>query len=287
MKIFILLLVLSLLPVFQVWAQGDGCVRARKIYRRGVQTRDYGEKAQLYASAVRACPGYAAAHNNLADAFERLGRLQRAEKHYRIASKLKPVLAVSHFGLGDVLRKRRKFKEAITAYQKGLKLMPIDDLARKGLAQARASLPAGHPMQLISAGEISRQFSRIKQMGVGGTRRGGISFQNILFATGSAEILPGSRPQLDEIAKAITPLTRERGMRFRVVGHTDSTGSLHFNMKLSSLRAKSVIRYLTKRQGVSGAHLRSMGKGPNQPLVSNSTENGRRINRRVEVVIDE
>ncbi|MEE9256695.1 MAG: OmpA family protein [bacterium] len=283
-------LAVLLIAASSVRAQTMGCVQAKEIYRQGVRSRDYRQKAELYREALRKCPSYAEAHNNLADALERLGRLEEAEAQYREAARLKPGLAVAHFGRGDVLRKMGRHAEAVAAYQRGLTLRPGDDLARKGIAQARAALPPGHPLQIIPAREIERHFDRITTMGVGGARgarEGGISFSNILFGFDSGEIKAASRPQLGEIARALAPLIRERGLRFRVVGHTDAKGSEEYNLALSERRARSVVRFLRERHGLPETHLRAVGLGESRPMAPNDTEEGRRQNRRVEVRIDE
>ncbi|MFO6202334.1 OmpA family protein, partial [Pseudomonas aeruginosa] len=67
-----------------------------------------------------------------------------------------------------------------------------------------------------------------------------------------------------------------------IVGYTDSTGSRQHNMDLSQRRAQSVAGYLTA-QGVDGTRLSTRGMGPDQPIASNSTADGRAQNRRVEV----
>ena len=67
-----------------------------------------------------------------------------------------------------------------------------------------------------------------------------------------------------------------------IVGFTDSTGSRQYNMDLSQRRAQSVATYLTA-QGVDGTRLSTRGAGPDQPIASNATADGRAQNRRVEV----
>ena len=69
-----------------------------------------------------------------------------------------------------------------------------------------------------------------------------------------------------------------------VYGHTDSTGSDAYNQDLSERRARSVANYLAMR-GVSSARIRSQGFGEQYPVASNDTEEGRALNRRVEIKI--
>jgi len=70
-----------------------------------------------------------------------------------------------------------------------------------------------------------------------------------------------------------------------VVGHTDSTGSAAHNQTLSERRAEAVASNL-RSQGVSGNRLYTSGRGENEPRASNSTAEGRKLNRRVELFIN-
>jgi outer membrane protein OmpA-like peptidoglycan-associated protein len=70
-----------------------------------------------------------------------------------------------------------------------------------------------------------------------------------------------------------------------IKGHADSTGTDAYNMSLSQRRAGSVSGYLSS-QGVSAARLGAVGFGESQPIAPNDTADGRRQNRRVEIVID-
>ena len=73
-------------------------------------------------------------------------------------------------------------------------------------------------------------------------------------------------------------------MRVEVKGHTDNVGTEDFNVKLSRDRAEEVVKYLT-RQGVSESNLSYSYYGMSRPLASNDTEDGRKMNRRVEFEI--
>ena len=67
-------------------------------------------------------------------------------------------------------------------------------------------------------------------------------------------------------------------------GHTDSTGSQAYNQGLSERRAMSVAGYLNS-QGIDPRRVSAVGFGPNQPIASNATPDGRAQNRRVEIQI--
>jgi len=103
----------------------------------------------------------------------------------------------------------------------------------------------------------------------------------IYFDSDQSVVKPESEPALKEMAKL---LQADPKLSVRVVGHTDSTGDLVHNMSLSEARAKAVVEALTAKHGVAAARLTAHGVGPLAPVASNDTEEGRAMNRRVELV---
>jgi outer membrane protein OmpA-like peptidoglycan-associated protein len=110
---------------------------------------------------------------------------------------------------------------------------------------------------------------------------GHVALYGIFFDTGSAVVKPESRPALEEIAKL---LASAPALKLEVVGHTDMTGGLDANMKLSQVRAESVVKALTTDHGVAATRLRAFGVGPLAPVATNDSDDGRAKNRRVELV---
>ena len=74
-------------------------------------------------------------------------------------------------------------------------------------------------------------------------------------------------------------------IKLRIIGYTDSTGDVGFNDKLSIIRAKSVYNFLI-RKGYSSSLLSYEGMGESKPIGDNKTNKGRRLNRRVELIIE-
>lgn len=105
--------------------------------------------------------------------------------------------------------------------------------------------------------------------------------EGILFDFGSAAVRPGLQ---DDLAILARNLQEYPNTTVDVIGHTDNVGSASFNQDLSAQRADNVARTLA-RNGVSPNRLRSFGRGENEPIASNLTDQGRQQNRRVEVVI--
>jgi outer membrane protein OmpA-like peptidoglycan-associated protein len=103
----------------------------------------------------------------------------------------------------------------------------------------------------------------------------------ILFDTGKAEVKPESAPALVEVAKL---LKQDPKLKLYVVGHTDNVGVLAANMDLSKRRAAAVVQLLITQYAVTAERLQAYGDGPYAPIASNDTEDGRTVNRRVELV---
>lgn len=103
----------------------------------------------------------------------------------------------------------------------------------------------------------------------------------ITFDTDSAAIKAESAQAIGEIAKL---LQADPGLKIFVVGHTDGTGSVEHNLKLSQDRAQSVMQALIRDRGIAATRLRSYGCGQYAPVASNDSEDGRAKNRRVELV---
>jgi outer membrane protein OmpA-like peptidoglycan-associated protein len=103
----------------------------------------------------------------------------------------------------------------------------------------------------------------------------------VLFDFDSARIKSSFMPTLNEVASILNQETRST---VQIVGHTDSTGDDGYNLRLSRERANSVADALSAR-GVAYNRLYTEGRGEEQPVASNATEQGRRENRRVELFI--
>lgn len=122
--------------------------------------------------------------------------------------------------------------------------------------------------------DASSMASSIKETGK-------VAVYGIYFDTGKATLKPESQPTLKEIAKL---LKTDPGLKLYVVGHTDNAGTFDANMKLSMDRAASVIKALVSQYSVSAVSLKACGDGPTAPVASNATEEGKALNRRVELV---
>ena len=105
-----------------------------------------------------------------------------------------------------------------------------------------------------------------------------VVLQNIFFETGSAVLLPESKPELERLKRL---LTDNPDLRVQINGHTDDVGLASDNQRLSEQRAKAVYDYLL-RAGIAAARLRYRGFGESRPLVPNEGAENRQQNRRTE-----
>jgi OmpA-OmpF porin, OOP family len=100
----------------------------------------------------------------------------------------------------------------------------------------------------------------------------------IEFEPGSATLRPSGQLILDEMAAALLKINDKP---IELIGHTDAQGARVKNIELSLARAAAVRTYLIGK-GVSGARLKALGAGPDKPLATNDTAQGRARNRRIE-----
>lgn len=107
------------------------------------------------------------------------------------------------------------------------------------------------------------------------------AMQGIEFETGKATIKPKSYPLLDLIADIFI---ENSNYLIEVQGHTDNTGKLESNRRISQQRADAVKKYLIKK-GVPAERLTAKGYGPDVPIADNKTAKGRQKNRRVQFKI--
>jgi len=111
----------------------------------------------------------------------------------------------------------------------------------------------------------------------------GKTFQlkNLLFDFNKWELHPRSYLELD---KVIAIMKENPNMVIQINGHTDYIGKERYNMYLSRKRAKSVVAYLNEN-GISRRRTLYKGYGESQPVASNKTDEGRQLNRRVELFV--
>jgi outer membrane protein OmpA-like peptidoglycan-associated protein len=108
-----------------------------------------------------------------------------------------------------------------------------------------------------------------------------IILQNIFFNTGSADLLPESS---QEIALISNMMSENKNISIQIIGHTDDVGHDADNQLLSEQRAKAVATAIIAK-GISPDRIQSIGKGETQPIAENTSDEGRRKNRRTEMLV--
>ncbi|WP_262249809.1 OmpA family protein [Parapedobacter soli] len=106
------------------------------------------------------------------------------------------------------------------------------------------------------------------------------AIQNLEFDLGKSTIRPTSHASLNKVAALLI----EKNFSLKLAGHTDNTGSMQTNMRLSKERAEAVKAYLVSK-GANPSRIEATGYGPTQPIASNNTAAGRQENRRVEFTL--
>jgi outer membrane protein OmpA-like peptidoglycan-associated protein len=131
--------------------------------------------------------------------------------------------------------------------------------------------PREKNMITVEASDMAQQISET----------GRASLYGIFFDTNSTSVRTDSEATLQEIAKLFQ---QQPDLNLLVVGHTDNSGAFEYNMTLSQDRAQSVVDELSAKYGISEERLVPVGVSYASPVSSNATEDGRALNRRVELV---
>lgn len=113
--------------------------------------------------------------------------------------------------------------------------------------------------------------------------------ESVLFASGSVRITAGGKKILDEIWNV---LAKYPDRDILIEGHTDNVpiamkfrGKYKSNWELSSARSLAVLHYLIDKKGARPSRLKAVGYGEHRPIADNSTESGKKENRRVVIVV--
>ena len=154
------------------------------------------------------------------------------------------------------------------------------DLQEGSDLQQRMEIDAMHHQVAANRHAISQVAYALDSEAVGSAIVSGSTV--VYFDKGIAAIRFGTAAQLERIADAVTSSTK--GLKLELHGHTDDTGDVEENKKLSEARSRTVASFLAQH-GVSTDRIKIVSHGAEQAVASNATESGRQLNRRVEVVV--
>ncbi|MBC7485538.1 MAG: OmpA family protein [Cytophagaceae bacterium] len=132
----------------------------------------------------------------------------------------------------------------------------------------------------ILTGDFDKEFRStffLEKIKVGTT----VTLKTLQFERGKAELLPASYGELDKLAEF---MTENPTVEIEISGHTDNQGDPKLNIELSENRVKSTTDYLVSK-GIEKNRIKGKGYGGSKPLSSNSREETRKLNRRVEMTI--
>jgi len=149
--------------------------------------------------------------------------------------------------------------------------------ARQQSEQARQQSDQQHEQARAQLAQQLNQVLETKE-----TARGVVaSMPEVLFDSGKASLKPAARERLAKVAGIILAYP---DLRLQIEGHTDNVGSDQYNQRLSEKRAANVRDYLVG-QGVPLDNVFARGLGKLQPIAANTTPRGRKLNRRVDLVV--
>jgi OmpA-OmpF porin, OOP family len=163
----------------------------------------------------------------------------------------------------------------VTAYKDGVIPERLEAKIQKGRALAQLVVVA--PQQM----EKNMTFVNADDMKQALQDSGKVALYGLYFDTDKDVVKSESQPTMEEIAKL---LKSNPSLRLHVVGHTDNQGKADYNLDLSRRRAASIVNELTGTMGIAASRLDAFGCGLYSPVETNSTEEGRAKNRRVELV---
>ncbi len=110
---------------------------------------------------------------------------------------------------------------------------------------------------------------------------GKVALYGIQFEVDKATLLDQSRNSIKVLADV---LTKNSTIKVYIVGHTDDSGAPEHNISLSNKRAQAVVQELGKKYKIDTKRLTAFGAGPYAPVGNNANEEGRALNRRVEII---
>ena len=202
--------------------------------------------------------------------------------------------------LGVVYQDTHRYDEARRAYQTVIKLNPTEtakasnaeayagkslaDIARINLANlppSTAAAPGNGDLKDTDRDGVPDDADQCGNTPVNAAvGENGCWMLVDIFESGKAQIRPEAEGKLDDV---VAILKRNPSMNLKIQGHTDDKGPADLNKRLSEDRARSVGEYLIGK-GIAAGRLEWVGYGQDRPVASNKTSEGRKQNRRVELI---
>jgi OmpA-OmpF porin, OOP family len=148
---------------------------------------------------------------------------------------------------------------------------PLPDLNGRALAH----------LDILTTASLEGKMIDAEAMAKGISSEGHVAVDNVYFEFGTAKLTAEAEPALAEMTKL---LKDNPTLKVYIVGHTDNVGTQDTNLPLSRTRAEAVVAAILKNKSVSPDRAIAAGVGALSPVASNNTDEGRKSNRRVELV---
>ncbi len=161
--------------------------------------------------------------------------------------------------------------------------MGVDNNLGKVAVGALAGYTARQVYGDVQAGTANDPNTDVSAVSIGGQEYVQVDVKDVNFRSGSANLEPY---ELTRLKPVLDTLKRHPNTRVHIEGHTDSDGSNTYNQQLSENRAKNVAFHLMDN-GISRDRIVTYGYGEERPIASNTTAEGKRMNRRVTFLISE
>lgn len=214
----------------------------------------------------------------------------KEEVYLRDTNALKDQISTLEAQKGDLVAQRKRLKDELDALGqiKGTLDQDLQDTKQRmeDVRKRMGDLKRQADERKIKLSELK---DKLKSMVAAGqlkvrTYRGRMLVEmaeKVLFDTGRHKL---KEEGLEALA-VLTPLLRSiENREFQVAGYTDSVGPDDMNWKLSLDRAREVVLYMVE-MGMPADRISATGYGENQPVADNETDEGRALNRRIEIVL--
>jgi len=155
----------------------------------------------------------------------------------------------------------------------------VSDIAKSAFASVDEAAKSALDKITFSENSVGSQLMDYIKSGFKG--EGKVTFKRLTFKTGSAQMDEKSAKEVDNLAAILRAYPK---VNINIIGHTDNVGDEKQNKVLSQGRATAIKARLMD-QGIDGVRITTYGLGSEQPIASNDTEEGRALNRRIEVTI--
>ncbi len=241
-----------------------------------------------------------AAHNNPQTVSLAASELQDADTAMRHANEAetnhKPAAVVDHLAylaqqratIAQEVGRQKAAEQRVSEADAARDRMQLEartreaDTARQSALTAQEQTRAAQDQTRSAELRNQKLQEQIKDLNAQATPRGlVVTFSDVLFTSGRAELKPGSRHNIDKLV-AFLQSYPERNVL--IEGFTDSTGSEALNMDLSQRRSAAVRNGLMTK-GVSPRRIATRGYGESHPVADNTSASGRQLNRRVEIIL--